>query len=70
MSLVVCRALFGAGEAGCLPNITKIFTIWLPASERSQAQGILWMCARWGGAFTPVLVAVWSLAGFYGGANW
>jgi MFS transporter, ACS family, glucarate transporter len=57
MSLLICRALFGAGESGCFPNITKIFTIWLPTSERSPAQGILWFCARWGGAFTPLLVA-------------
>ncbi len=56
VSLVVCRALFGVGEAGCFPNATKIFTIWLPSSERVRAQGILWLSARWGGAFTPALV--------------
>jgi MFS transporter, ACS family, glucarate transporter len=57
-SLVVTRFLFGAGEAGCFPNLTKSFTTWLPQSERVRAQGIMWMSARWGGAFTPVLV-VW-----------
>ena len=56
VSLLGCRALFGAGEAGCFPNATKIFTIWLPSSERVRAQGILWLSARWGGAFTPVIV--------------
>jgi len=60
LSMVVCRFLFGAGEAGCFPNVTKIFTIWLPANERVRAQGILWLSARWGGAFTPLLVA-WVL---------
>src|SRR5205807_2141793 len=45
-----------AGEAGCFPNLTKAFTTWLPAEERVNAQGILWMAARWGGAFTPLLV--------------
>jgi MFS family permease len=60
LSMVVCRFLFGAGEAGCFPNITKIFTIWLPSRERVRAQGILWLSARWGGAFTPLLVA-WVL---------
>jgi len=55
-SLVVTRALFGAGEAGCFPNVTKTFTTWLPGSERVRAQGILWLSARWGGAFTPLLV--------------
>ncbi len=57
-SMLVCRFLFGAGEAGCFPNLTKIFTIWLPTRERDRAQGILWLSARWGGAFTPGLVAV------------
>jgi ACS family glucarate transporter-like MFS transporter len=58
VSLVVTRALFGAGEAGCFPNLTKAFTSWLPGDERVRAQGIMWMSARWGGAFTPLLV-VW-----------
>ncbi|MEW5974643.1 MAG: MFS transporter [Acidobacteriota bacterium] len=55
-SLVVTRALFGAGEAGCFPTLTKSFTTWLPSHERVRAQGIMWMSARWGGAFTPLLV--------------
>ena len=57
-SMLVCRFLFGVGEAGCFPNVTKIFTIWLPSRERVRAQGILWLSARWGGAFTPLLVAL------------
>ncbi len=57
-SLLVTRALFGAGEAGCFPNLTKAFTTWLPARERVRAQGIMWLSARWGGAFTPLLVAL------------
>jgi ACS family glucarate transporter-like MFS transporter len=55
-SLLVTRALFGAGEAGCFPNITRAFQTWLPAKERERAQAILWLSARWGGAFTPLLV--------------
>ncbi len=55
-SMIVVRFLFGAGEAGCFPNLTKAFTVWLPHEERVRAQGILWMSARWGGAFTPFLV--------------
>jgi ACS family glucarate transporter-like MFS transporter len=57
-SLWITRFLFGAGEAGCFPNLTKSFTTWLPHRERVAAQGIMWMSARWGGAFTPLLV-VW-----------
>jgi MFS family permease len=55
-SLLVTRFLFGAGEAGCFPNLTKAFNRWLPANERARAQGIMWMSARWGGAVTPLLV--------------
>ena len=54
--LVMVRFLFGAGEAGCFPNLTKAFTTWLPLHERVEAQGIMWTFARWGGAFTPPLV--------------
>jgi ACS family glucarate transporter-like MFS transporter len=57
-SLWITRFMFGAGEAGCFPNLTKAFTLWLPKTERTRAQGIMWMSARWGGAFTPLLV-VW-----------
>jgi len=56
VSLYVTRFLFGAGEAGCFPNLTKAFSAWLPNRERTRAQAIMWMGARWGGAFTPLLV--------------
>ena len=55
-SLFCTQALFGAGEAGCFPNLTKAFTTWLPRHERVRAQGIMWLSARWGGAFTPPIV--------------
>ena len=58
VSLAVSRALFGAGEAGCFPNLTKAFTTWLRPDERVKAQSILWLSARWGGAFTPLLVVL------------
>ncbi|MBI2924624.1 MAG: MFS transporter [Verrucomicrobia bacterium] len=58
LSLVIVRFLFGAGEAGCFPNLTKAFNRWLPLHERARGQGLMWMSARWGGAFTPYLVFV------------
>jgi ACS family glucarate transporter-like MFS transporter len=67
-SLWISQFLFGAGEAGCYPNIARAFAIWLPQPERVRAQGIIWMSSRWGGAFTPLLVALlfrymdWRLA--------
>jgi MFS family permease len=57
-SLWITRFLFGAGEAGCFPNLTKAFTTWLPQDERVRAQGIMWTFARWGGAATPPLVVL------------
>jgi MFS transporter, ACS family, glucarate transporter len=57
-SLVVTRGLFGAGEAGAFPNLTRIFTTWLPVKERERAQAVLWLATRISGAFTPVLVAL------------
>jgi MFS family permease len=61
-AMIVVRFLFGAGEAGCFPNITKAFSTWLPRDERVRAQSVLWLAARWGGAATPLLVvAVLSL---------
>ena len=54
-SLVVMQFLFGAGEAGCFPNIAKAFSRWLRPMERSRAQGVLWMTARWGGAAAPLV---------------
>ena len=57
-SMWITRFLFGVGEAGCFPNLTKAFTTWLPPVEHAKAQGIMWTFARWGGAFTPVLVVM------------
>lgn len=31
--MMVVRFLFGAGEAGCFPNITKAFSTWLPRAS-------------------------------------
>jgi MFS transporter, ACS family, glucarate transporter len=56
VSMAITRFLFGAGEAGCFPNLTKAFSAWLPTRERTLAQAALWIGARWGGAFTPLLV--------------
>jgi MFS family permease len=60
-SLLLARFCFGMGEAGCFPNLTKAFAIWLLPEERTRAQSIMWMSARWGGAFTPLLV-IWVMS--------
>jgi len=56
LSMVVTRFLFGAGEAGCFPNLTKALSAWLPTRDRTRAQALMWMGARWGGAAAPLLV--------------
>lgn len=55
-SMWIVRLLFGVGEAGGFPNIAKAMTTWLPRQERVRAQAWVWVGARWGGAFTPLLV--------------
>lgn len=55
-SLITVQFMFGAGEAGCFPNLTRAFSSWLQKHERTKMQGIMWMAARWAGAITPLLV--------------
>ena len=38
-SLIVTRALFGAGEAGCFPNLTRIFTTCFRWRRASACRG-------------------------------
>jgi len=61
VSLIVVRFLFGMGEAGCFPNLTKSFMTWLPPKERTHAQAVTWLSARWAGALTPLLV-IWVMS--------
>ncbi len=50
VSLVVIRFLFGAGEAGALPNSARILREWFPDSSRGRAQGIVTTAMLLGGA--------------------
>jgi ACS family glucarate transporter-like MFS transporter len=54
-SLFTYRLLFGIGEAGAFPNIARVQWRWLPASAQGRASGFIWLMARWGGAFSPVI---------------
>ena len=54
-SLLVCRFLFGAGEAGAFPNASRSFSEWFPTRERGRAHGIIFMGTRLGGALAPPL---------------
>ncbi len=57
-SLLVVRFLFGVGEAGAFPNVSKSFSRWFPLAERGTAQGIFFMGAHLGGGLTPILVTM------------
>jgi MFS family permease len=60
-SLVTLRWLFGMGEAGVLPSLSRAFSRWLPERERGQAFGLTLMAAALGGAATqPLVVALLS----------
>ena len=48
-SLVVTRFLFGAGEAGAFPNMSRSLSQWFPLSERGKANGVMFFGSRVGG---------------------
>jgi len=64
-SLVTCRFLFGAGEAGAFPNTARSFSQWFPVRERGRAHGIIFMGTRLGGALAPpIAVALIAAVGW------
>jgi MFS family permease len=54
-SLVATRFLFGAGEAGAFPGVSRAFSRWFPLQERGRANGFLFLGSRAGGAIAPAL---------------
>ena len=56
-SLLAVRFLFGAGEAGALPNTARIIARWFPAEGRGPAQGLINTTALIGGSAAPVAAA-------------
>ena len=59
-SMLVIRFLFGAGEAGAFPALSKVVYNWFPIKERGIIQGINFSGSRIGAAFAMPLV-VWML---------
>jgi sugar phosphate permease len=51
--LLVVRFLFGAGEAGALPNSARVLREWFPEANRGKAQGIITTAMLIGGAVAP-----------------
>lgn len=56
-SMLTLRFLFGMGEAGAFPNVSRTFSRWFPVAERGTAQGIFFAGAHLGGGLTPLLVS-------------
>jgi len=54
-ALLAIRFLFGAGEAGALPNSARVLRAWFPASARGTAQGIVSTAMMLGGTLAPVV---------------
>lgn len=58
-SLLAVRFLFGVGEAGLFPSMSRAYAHWLPARERGRTFGLALMTAALGGAATqPLVVAL------------
>jgi MFS family permease len=57
-ALIAIRFLFGAGEAGAYPNITRALHNWFPVEHWERVQGLVWMSGRLMGGLTPLL---WAL---------
>jgi MFS family permease len=55
VTLVVFSFLFGMGEAGAFPNITRALHNWFPLQHRGFAQGAVWMSGRMMGGLTPIV---------------
>jgi MFS family permease len=65
--LVLVRFLFGMGEAGAYPNITRALHNWFPRNQRAFSQGMVWMCGRFMGGLTPL---VWLTLVDQGRVSW
>jgi len=62
-SLLIARFLFGVGEAGAYPNMSRSFSKWFPIRERGTAHGVVFMGSRVGAAAAPplvVLIIAWA----------
>ncbi len=58
VSMLVVRFLFGAGEAGAFPGMSRAVYSWMPMQERGIAQGINFSGSRIGAAVALPLVSL------------
>jgi ACS family glucarate transporter-like MFS transporter len=57
IGILIVRFLFGAGEAGAFPGISRSVYSWIPMKERGIVQGINFSGSRVGAALAMPLVA-------------
>jgi len=57
-SLVATRFLFGAGEAGAFPSMTRSLSRWFPQRERGKANGVMFFGSRVGGMLSVPVALV------------
>ena len=63
VSLLIMRFLFGAGEAGAFPNMSRAIFSWMPLRERGLVIGLNFSGSRLGAAFALPFVA-WLITSF------
>src|SRR5688500_18165436 len=54
-SLLAYLFRVGVAEAGACPNVARGQSQGRSARERARMGGVLWLLARWGGAFSPAI---------------
>lgn len=64
--LLLIRFLFGAGEAGALPNAARVISCWFPPGKRGPSQALISTCAQIGGAAAPALAAFFIQSPYIG----
>ncbi|UXX79079.1 MFS transporter [Reichenbachiella carrageenanivorans] len=63
VTMLIVRFLFGAGEAGAFPGISRANLTWIPLRERGVVTGINFSGSRLGAAFAFPLIT-WVIASF------
>jgi ACS family glucarate transporter-like MFS transporter len=66
LMLLAIRFLFGAGEAGALPNAARVISVWFPPGKRGPSQALISTCAQIGGAAAPALAAYFIQSPYVG----
>lgn len=70
-TLIGARIVLGMAEGTALPTATHALALWLPASRRGFAQGLMQGCARLGTAIgAPIIAAIIMLSGTWRSAFW